>query len=45
MMINDNGAIHHTGSKTKIARLIGTDKKADVRRDSCCGDKCLVESM
>lgn len=44
-MTKDSGAIHHAGSKIKIARLMGIDKMADVSKDNCCGDKCLVESM
>lgn len=45
MMINDKGATHQTGSKIKIAMLMGIDNIAAVRSDNCCGDKCLVEGM
>ena len=45
MITNDNGAIHHTGSKIKMAKLIGIDNIPAVSNDNCCGDKCLVESI
>ena len=45
MITNDSGAIHQTGSKIKMATLIGIDKIAAVKSDNCCGDKCLVESI
>ena len=45
MIIKDRGAIHQTGSKIKMATLIGIDNIAAVSNDNCCGDKCLVESI
>lgn len=36
---------HQTGSKNKIARVIGTESTTAVDAASCCGDKFFRESM
>ena len=45
IITKDSGATHQTGSKIKMAKLMGIDKMAAVSNDNCCGDKCLVEGI